>query len=89
MPASGVLMDGTAVSGPSGLRAALVRQKEQFVKAVAGKLLIYAIGRELHHYDSPAVRSLVNGAAADDYRWSSIILGIVKSTPFQFRRSRS
>ena len=86
---SGVLMDGTAVNGPSELRAALVRQKEQFVKAVTGKLLIYAIGRELHHYDTPAVRSVVNGAAADDYRWSSIILGIVKSTPFQFRRSPS
>ena len=87
--ASGVLMDGAEVNGPAGLRAALVRQKEQFVKAVTGKLLIYAIGRELHHYDTPAVRSIVNGAAADDHRWSSIILGIVKSTPFQFRRSPS
>jgi cytochrome c553 len=87
--ASGVLMDGAAVKGPSALRAALVQQKEQFVKAVTGKLLMYAVGRELHHYDTPAVRSIVKGAAADDYRWSSVILGIVKSTPFQFRRSRS
>jgi hypothetical protein len=87
--ASGVLMDGAAVNGPSALRAALVQQKEQFVKAVTGKLLMYAVGRELHHYDTPAVRSIVKGAAADDYRWSSVILGIVKSTPFQFRRSRS
>jgi hypothetical protein len=87
--ASGVLLDGTVVNGPSALRVALMRQKEQFVKAVTGRLLTYATGRELHHYDTPAVRSVVNAAAADDYRWSSIILGIVKSTPFQFRRSRS
>ena len=87
--ASGVLLDGTTVNGPSALRAALIRQKEQFVKAVTGRLLMYAIGRELHHYDTPAVRAVVNAAAADDYRWSAIILGIVKSTPFQFRRSRS
>ena len=86
---SGVLLDGTNVNGPAALRAALVAQKEQFVKAVTAKLLMYAVGRELHHYDAPAVRSIVTGATADDHRWSSIILGIVKSTPFQLRRSRS
>jgi hypothetical protein len=87
--ASGVLLDGTAVNGPAALRESLIRQKEQFVKAVAAKLLMYSIGRELHHYDAPAVRSIVKTAAADDHRWSSIVLAIVKSTPFQLRRSRS
>ena len=87
--ASGVLLDGTAVDGPAALRAALIGQKEQFVKAVAGKLLMYAIGRELHHYDTPSIRSIVTAAEADDYRWSSLVLAIVRSPPFQFRRSLS
>ena len=86
--ASGVLLDGTTVTGPAALRAALLQQQEQFVKAVTEKLLMYAIGRELHYYDAPAVRAIVRAAAADDYRWSSIALAIVKSTPFQLR-SRS
>ncbi|RPI55854.1 MAG: DUF1592 domain-containing protein [Acidobacteria bacterium] len=87
--ASGVLLDGTKVDGPAALRAALVGKKEQFVQAVTGKLLTYAVGRHMEYYDAPAIRGVVRGAAADDYRWSSMILGIVKSTPFQFRRSRS
>jgi hypothetical protein len=87
--ASGVLLDGTRVDGPAALRAALVQQKDQFVKAVAGKLLVYALGRELTSHDAPAIRAIVRAAAAEDNRWSSMILAIVKSTPFQFRRSRS
>jgi mono/diheme cytochrome c family protein len=87
--ASGVLLDGTKVDGPAALRQALMAQKEQFVKTVTGKLLTYAVGREMHYFDAPAVRSIVRTAAADDYRWSSTILAIVKSTPFQMRRSRS
>ena len=87
--ASGVLLDGTKVDGPAALRRALMAQKEQFVKTVTGKLLTYAIGREMQYYDAPAIRSIVRTAAADDYRWSSTILAIVKSTPFQMRRSRS
>jgi hypothetical protein len=87
--ATGVLLDGTKVDGPAALRRALVAQKEQFVKAVTRKLLTYAIGRELDYYDAPAVRSIVRAAVQDDYRWSSTILAIVKSPPFQMRRSRS
>jgi hypothetical protein len=87
--ASGVLLDGTKVDGPAALRQALMAQREQFVKTVTGKLLTYAVGREMHYFDAPAVRSIVRTAAADDYRWSSTILAIVKSTPFQMRRSRS
>jgi hypothetical protein len=87
--ASGVLLDGTKVDGPSALRGALLQQKDQFVKAVTGKLLMYALGREIDHHDAPAIRSIVRATAADNYRWSPTILAIVKSTPFQFRRSRS
>src|SRR5262245_36365833 len=87
--ASGVLLDGTRVDGPAALRRALVAQKEQFVRTVTAKLLTYAIGREMSYFDAPAIRAIVRSAAADDYRWSSTILAIVKSTPFQMRRSRS
>ena len=86
--ASGVLLDGTKVDGPAALRTALLQQKDQYVKAVTGKLLMYALGREIDYYDAPAIRSIVRTASADDYRWSSIILAMVKSPPFQFRRSK-
>jgi hypothetical protein len=87
--ASGVLQDGTRVDGPSALRRALVAQKDQFVKAVTGKLLMYAVGREMEYFDAPAIRGILRAAAADDYRWSSTIAAIVKSTPFQMRKARS
>ena len=87
--ATGVLLDGTRVDGPAALRRALVARREQFVRTVTGKLLTYAIGREVGYADAPAIRAIVRAAAADDYRWSSTILAIVKSPPFQMRRSRS
>jgi hypothetical protein len=87
--ATGVLLDGTKVDGPAALRRALVAQKEQFVRAVTGKLLTYAVGREMEYFDAPAIRGIARAAAADNYRWSATILAIVKSTPFQMRRSRS
>jgi mono/diheme cytochrome c family protein len=86
--ASGVLLDGTRVEGPAALRRALVAQKEQFVGAVTQKLLTYTLGRGIEYYDAPAVRGIVRGAAADDYRWSSVISGLVKSAPFQMRAVR-
>ena len=86
--ASGVLLDGTKVAGVADLRKALVAQKEQFVRTVTGKLLTYAIGREMEYYDAPAIRGIVR-AAGPDYRWSSTILALVKSAPFQMRRSGS
>ncbi|MCU1326222.1 MAG: hypothetical protein JWN34_1592 [Bryobacterales bacterium] len=86
---SGVLLDGTKVGGPAELQHALVAQKQQFVRAVTGKLLTYALGRGTEYYDAPAIRGIVRSAAPDDYRWSSVILGIVKSAPFQMRRSGS
>jgi hypothetical protein len=87
--ASGVLLDGTKVDGPAALRRALVAQKEQFVRTVTGKLLTYAVGRGLEHYDAPAIRGIVRASAADDYRWSSTILALVKSAPFRMRRTGS
>ena len=74
---------------PRRFDGALLAQKEQFVKAVTEKLLVYALGRQMEYYDAPAIRAIVRAAAADDYRWSSTILAIVKSAPFQMRRAGS
>jgi hypothetical protein len=87
--ASGVLLDGTKVNGPRELRQALLAQKTQFATAVTEKLLTYALGRGLEYYDAPAVRSIDRAAAADGYRWSSLILATVKSAPFQMRTAAS
>jgi hypothetical protein len=87
--AAGVLLDGTTVEGPAALRRALVAQKEQFVKAVTEKLLMFAVGRHMEYSDAPAIRAIVRAAAVHDYRWSATISAIVKSLPFQMRRSRS
>jgi Protein of unknown function (DUF1592)/Protein of unknown function (DUF1588)/Protein of unknown function (DUF1585) len=81
--ASGVLLDGTKFEGPAQFRQALVEHSGEFISTVTEKLLTYALGRGLEYYDQPTVRSLVRGAAPADYSWSAIILGIVKSTPFQ------
>ena len=87
--ASGVLADGTGFDGPAELRAALAARGEQFVETFTEKLLTYALGRGIEAYDRPVIRGIARAAAADDYRWSSIIMGIVESTPFQMRRSES
>ena len=86
--ASGALPDGSRFEGPSGLRALLLSRREQFVGTVTEKLLAYALGRGVDYYDRPVIRRIVNDAAPD-YRWSSVILGIVNSKPFQMRRSAS
>ena len=87
--ASGVLPDGTSFEGPGGMRAALLREPERFVATVTEKLLTYALGRNVESYDMPAVRAIVREAVENDYRFSSIVLGIVRSTPFQMRMSQS
>jgi hypothetical protein len=81
--AFGELVDGTQIDGPLDLRAALLGYSEQFVRTVTEKLLTYALGRGLEYHDMPVVRSIVQDAAADGYRFSSLINGIVKSPPFQ------
>jgi Protein of unknown function (DUF1592)/Protein of unknown function (DUF1588)/Protein of unknown function (DUF1587)/Protein of unknown function (DUF1585)/Protein of unknown function (DUF1595)/Planctomycete cytochrome C len=85
--ASGELADGTKVDGVVALRQALVNHPEMFVRALTEKLLTYALGRGLSYHDYPVVRTIVGAAAGRDYRFSSLILGIVRSTPFQLRRS--
>ena len=87
--ASGELMDGTKIDGVVTLRQALVRQPEIFVGALTEKLLTYALGRGVAYYDMPVVRSIVRDAAQRDYRFSSIIIGIATSTPFQMRMNAS
>ncbi|MGH9786384.1 MAG: DUF1592 domain-containing protein [Terriglobia bacterium] len=85
--ASGALPDGAQFEGPAGLRNLLVGKGEEFATTITEKLLTYALGRGVEYYDQPAVRRIVRAAAPSDYRWSSLMVGIVKSTPFQMRRS--
>ena len=87
--ASATMPSGEAFEGPAGLRRVLLSRGEDFTGAVTEKLLAYALGRGLEYTDRPAVRRILRHAADDDYRWSSIVLGIVKSTPFQWRRTRT
>ena len=87
--ASATMPSGAEFDGPAGLRRVLLSRGEEFADTVTDKLLAYAVGRGLEYYDRPSVRRILRDAAPDDYRWSSIVLGIVKSAPFQGRRSRS
>ena len=79
------LYDGQPVDGPSGLRQALMRYSPQFVRMVTEKLMTYGLGRGVEYYDMPVIRSIVRDASKNNYRFSSIVLGIVKSPPFQMR----
>ena len=80
---AGFLVDGTRMDGVAGLRKALLRYSPEFVRVVAEKLLIYALGRGTEYYDMPLVRSLVHEAEKNNYRFSSLVLGVVKSPQFQ------
>jgi hypothetical protein len=83
--AAGITVTGESVEGLAGLRTLLLRQPDRFPTTVTEKLLAYALGRRLDYYDRPAVRQIVRSAAAHDYRWSSLILGIVNSPTFLMR----
>jgi hypothetical protein len=83
--ASGQLVDGTKVDGVVTLRQAILKRPEMFVGTLTEKLLVYALGRGLSYHDMPVVRGVVDDAAKRDFRFSSLILGIVRSTPFQMR----
>jgi mono/diheme cytochrome c family protein len=85
----GMLPDGTSVEGLKGLRTLLLTRQDQFVATLTEKLLSYALGRGLEHYDMPVVRRIVRESARSGYRWSSLILGVVNSAPFQMRMSRA
>jgi hypothetical protein len=82
--ASGQFIDGTQLNGVASLRLALTRRPEVFVETMTEKLLTYALGRGLDYHDMPAVRTIVRQAAAHDYRFSSVVIGIVTSVPFQY-----
>jgi hypothetical protein len=86
--ASGALPDGTAFQGPAELRKILLSRPEQLVTTVTQKLLTYALGRGVEYYDAPAIRAIMREGAPGEYRWSSVILGIIKSAPFQMRRAQ-
>src|SRR5207253_4369915 len=85
--ASAVLPDGSRFQGVAGLRTLLLSHRVDFVRTFTEKLLGYAVGRGIEYYDLPAVRRIAREAAADDSRWSSIILAIVGSTPFNMSTS--
>jgi hypothetical protein len=80
---AGKLVDGTAVNGPADVRQALMKHPEQFVQTMTEKLLTYGLGRRVEYYDMPGIRKIVRDAARDDYRFSSVVMGIVKSPEFQ------
>jgi len=84
--ASGSLPDGTAVDGLAGLKKVVFGRRDEFVECLAAKMLTYALGRGLESYDQPAVRAIRRRAAAEDYRFSSLVLGIVNSVPFRMRK---
>ena len=85
--ASGGLPGGTPFEGVAGLRTALLRRPEPFVNTITEKLLTYALGRGLEYYDAPTARAIAREARGHDYRFSSLVLGIVNSGPFQMRRT--
>ncbi len=85
--ASGVTPDGFALHGPADLRKYLVANPEQFVATTTEKLLTYALGRGVEYYDAPTIRQIIHNAEPNDYAWSSIVLGVINSTPFRMRRS--
>jgi hypothetical protein len=87
--ASGVLPGGAKFDGMAGLKGALLAQPERFVSAVAEKLLMYALGRNLQYYDAASVREIVREAARSHYTFSSLVSGIVQSAPFQMRKARA
>lgn len=85
--ASGQLADGTKFDGVQGLEEAILRRPEMFVSTLTEKLLTFALGRGVEHYDAPAIREIVRKSSADDFRFSSIVLGIVESQPFTLRKA--
>ena len=84
--ARGTTISGVDVEGLNGLRTMLLADPDQFPRTLTEKLLAYALGRKVEYYDRPAVRKIVRDAAADNYRWSSLIAGIARSPAFQMRR---
>jgi hypothetical protein len=87
--ATGEMVDGTRLDGPTSLRRALLDRSDAFVTVAVEKLLTYAVGRVVAPSDMPAVRAIVRNAGGNEYRFSSLVVGIVHSEPFQMRRQDS
>jgi hypothetical protein len=87
--ASGTTLSGAKIDGLAGLRTLLLAEPDQFPRTITEKLMAYALGRRLEYYDRPSVRAIVRSAAGDNYRWSSLIVGIVKSPAFLMRAARA
>jgi hypothetical protein len=83
-----VLPNGRAVDGPDELREAVFGGRDLFVRALTEKLLMYAVGRKLEYYDMPQVRAVVRRAAAEDYRLSAIVSGVVTSDAFRMQATK-
>jgi mono/diheme cytochrome c family protein len=84
--ASGILFDGNPFDDTDGFKGNFLKHSDRFANTVTQKLMTYALGRSLQYYDMPAVRDIVQNMGKNDYSWSSLILGIIESTPFQYRR---
>ena len=83
-----MLPEGTKFSGFDEFREALLAHRSEFVRTFTEKLMTYALGRVVQYYDMPSVRAIMRDAEPHEYRWSALIFGIVKSTPFQMRQAR-
>ena len=86
--ASAALPDGTKFEGIAGLRQLMTGHQEDFARTFTQKLLGYALGRSIEAADFPAIRQITRNAAAGGYRWSSLIMGVVRSTPFTMSTTR-
>jgi hypothetical protein len=87
--ASGMLFNGTEFRGVAGLQSAILSRPDLFATTLTEKLITFALGRGVAYYDAPAIRKIVRDAGTQDYRFSSIVMGIVKSTPFRMRTKAS
>ena len=87
--ATSTFMDGTPIDGVAGIRKLLLSHPENFARTFTEKLMTYALGRRVEFYDQPAIRRILREAGTMDYSWSSIIIGVVKSLPFQLRKTAS
>ena len=87
--ASGILFDGSTFSDTLGFQQQFLKYSDRFADTVTTKLFTYALGRGVQHYDKPVIRDIVKNAATENHTWLSLIMGIVESKPFQYRRTQS
>ncbi len=87
--ASGGLPDGTTFTGVEGLKAAILKKPDIFITTVTQRLMTYGLGRGLEYYDAPAVRAIVKNAHEQNYQFSSLLVGVINSVPFQNEEGRN